>query len=177
MADDNLNLQQNIERAQELKNTFGAINDAVNALNRALRGSGADIAEVSQSFSGLATSADKVAKIQEQARQSSRGTAAAIKEQTDNQNRAKNLAAQAAIAYAQASTATGVIRDNLLKQSENLTRAASEAEDLARIYAQIAAEAAKLALWFCARVAAAVSAKLVTIEIPIIAVAVHIVPS
>jgi len=144
MADDNLNLQQNIERAQELKNTFGAINDAVNALNRALRGSGVDIAEVSQNFSGLATSADKVAKIQEQARQSSKGTAAALKEQVDNQNRAKNLSAQAALAYAQASTATGQTRDNLLKQSENLVRAASEAEDLARIYGQIAAEAAKL---------------------------------
>ncbi len=82
--------------------------------------------------------------LQEQARQSSKGTAAALKEQIDNQNRAKNLSAQAALAYAQASTATGQTRDNLLKQSENLVRAASEAEDLARIYGQIAAEAAKL---------------------------------
>lgn len=144
MADDNLNLQQNIERAQELKNTFGAINDAVGSLNAALRVSSNDAANVANIFSQLGSSADRVAQVQEQAQKSAKGTASALKEQADNQNRARTLAAQAAIAYQKATTATGQTRDNLLRQSENLVRAASEAEDLARVYQQIAQEAAKL---------------------------------
>jgi hypothetical protein len=144
MADDNLNLQQNIERAQELKNTFGAINDAVNSLNTALRASGPDAANVANIFSQLGSSADRVAKVQEEAQKSTKGTASALKEQVDNQNRARTLAAQAAIAYEKATTATGKTRDNLLRQSENLVRASDEAESLARIYKEIAQEAAKL---------------------------------
>lgn len=144
MAEDNLDLQKNVDKAQELKNSFGAINDAVKSLNTALRISGDNASEVANIFSSLSSSADRVANVQEKARNSTKGTASAIKEQADNQSRAANLAAQAAIAYGKAIEQTGKTRDNLLKQSENLIRAAGEAEDLARIYGEIAQEAAKL---------------------------------
>ena len=64
MAEDNLNLEGNIERAEELKMSFGSINNAVNELNKALRRTGEDTAEVGRVFAQLKTSADNVAKVQ-----------------------------------------------------------------------------------------------------------------
>jgi len=144
MAEDNLNLEGNIERAEELKMSFGSINNAVNELNKALRRTGEDTAEVSRVFAQLKTSADNVAKVQRSIQESSAGTANAIKEQKANQDKATQLAKQAGEFYTQAQTATGKTKDNLLQQSENLYRASGEAKVLSELYKEIAIQAAKL---------------------------------
>ena len=144
MAEDNLNLEGNIERAEELKMSFGSINNAVNELNRALRRTGEDTAEVGRVFAQLKTSADNVAKVQRSIQESSAGTANAIKEQKANQDKATQLAKQAGEFYIQAQTATGKTKDNLLQQSENLYRASGEARVLSELYKEIAIQAAKL---------------------------------
>lgn len=144
MAENNFDFNKNIERAEELKNAFGAINNEVQAFNRALRAAGEDGAEVSAIFAKLKTSADKVGEVQERARVSTQGTAAAVKQVADNQNRAKQLAAQAEDFYQKAQRATGETKDNLLTQARNLSDASSEAKILSELYQQIANEAARL---------------------------------
>ena len=144
MAENDPNLERNIERAEELKTSFGSINNAVNELNRALRQTGENTAEVSRVFAQLKTSADNVSKVQRSIQESTAGTAKAINEQKDNQDRATKLAKQANEFYTQAQTATGKTRENLLRQSENLLRASGEAKTLAELYKEIALQAANL---------------------------------
>ena len=119
-----------IQRAEELKNIFGEIRDAVRDANKELSKSGEQTASYSSAFTGIATSASKVAQLQGEIADSASGTNKASKERAKLEAKIKQIQAQQKI-FAASNTKLGE------KQAENLQYAVLEAEELLGIYDEL----------------------------------------
>jgi len=145
MADDNLNIDdQNIKRAESIKDSMLEIKDAARAANTALREQGEMLADYGGAFSGISRSASKVAEIQKKAAVSSKATALATAEQEKNLAKVQTLNVKINDLYDRAARLTGDAKDAVLDQARNLTAARDNAKSLADTYGDIAADAAKL---------------------------------
>jgi hypothetical protein len=140
-----------LRNVQGVRDTMREVDLAVRDLNKQLRQSGQDAATVSTEFRDLSNSADKFAKLQEQASKSSKTTADAIKEQQKQLNivrslnvRIDDLYKQAAIANKSIDQDSAQIAFNLKKQAENLANARDNAKVLANEYGTLAEDSAKL---------------------------------
>ena len=144
MADEyNLNNDQ-VKRAEELKNIFGDIRNATREANAALRDMGESAADYGGIYSSISNSASKVADIQRQVAKSEAGSKKVLEEKNKLQDKARRLNAQINSLYERATTATGEARKNLLSQAQNLANARDIANDVADLYGEMAEEAAKL---------------------------------
>ena len=140
-----------LKNVQGVRDTMREVDLAVRDLNKQLRQSGQQAATVSTEFRELSNSADKFAKLQEQASKSSKTTADAIKEQQKQLNivrslnvRIDDLYKQAAIANKSIDQDSAQIAFNLKKQAENLANARDNAKVLANEYGTLAEDSAKL---------------------------------
>lgn len=144
MADEyNLNDDQ-VRRAEELKNIFGDIRNATREANASLRDIGESAADYGGIYSSIANSASKVADIQRQVAKSEAGTKKVLEEKNKLQDKSRRLNAQINSLYERAANASDEIRQNLINQARNLANARDIADDLAGIYGEMADEAAKL---------------------------------
>jgi len=144
MADEfNLNDDQ-VRRAEELKNIFGEIRNATREANTSLRNLGETAADYGGIYSSVANSASKVADIQREVARSEAGTKKVLEEKGKLQDKSRRLTAQINSLYERAANATGEVRENLLNQSRNLANARDVAEELTVIYSEIAEQAAEL---------------------------------
>lgn len=146
MADEeNLNIEeQNVSKAQDIKNAMKEIVRETNNANKELQKNGEMLSVVGGLYGQISRSASKVSKIQSEAAKSSKATADAVKEQENNQNKVRDLNIEINKLYSRAKTLTGDARDAVVAQARNLTAARDNAQDLADIYGDIADDAAKL---------------------------------
>jgi len=144
MADEfNLNNEQ-VQRAEELKNIFAEIRNATRDANAALRQAGEFGSDYGGIYSSIANSASKVADIQRQVAKSEAGTKKVLEEKAKLQDKSRRLSAQINNLYEKAANSTGEARENLLNQARNLANARDVADEVANIYGEIADEAARL---------------------------------
>lgn len=149
-----------LKNIQGVRDTMREIDIAVRDLNKQLRQTGQQAAEVSTEFSSISSSAKKFADIQDQASRSSKATTDAIKEQQKQLNivrslnvRIDDLYRQAAIEAKQGTVSSAETAFNLKKQAENLANARDNAKVLSTEYAQLADDSSRLdksTMWFSA---------------------------
>ena len=145
MADDNLNLSaEQLKRAEELKDIFKDIRDATRESNNALKEAGQTAVDYGGIYSSIANSASKVAEFQSRIKKSSKETKKVLEEKEKVENNVRRLNAKINDLYDKAASATGDVKENLLRQARNLGAAKDEAEILSKIYGEIAEDSAKL---------------------------------
>ena len=141
MADDsnleNNNLENNIKRAEELKNIFTDIGSATARMNRALRKVGETASDYGGTYRSIRTSADKVADIQKESLKSAKGINKAIAEREKIESKISQLNAQIEDFHGRAAVATGTTRNLLLQQAKNLANARDNAQELKKTYEDI----------------------------------------
>ena len=132
---------------ESLENAIG-IKDAVQEIQRSTRELnntlGVNANTFGTYFSKIQSSADAVAVIQEKARKSSKGTAAALQEQTKQLLVVKQLNIQIDQLYDRAASSSGSTKYNLERQARNLAEARDNAQELAKTYEKIADDSARL---------------------------------
>ena len=133
-----------LRNVQGVRDTMREVDLAVRDLNKQLRQSGQQAATVSTEFRDLSNSADKFAKLQEQASKSSKTTADAIKEQQKQLNIVRSLNVRIDDLYREASAQTGEAAFNLKQQAQNLANARDNAKILANEYTRLAEDSSKL---------------------------------
>lgn len=133
-----------LSEAREISDSMAEIASAASRLKKDLEGVDGNTAGINTNFTKIRNSADKVAQIQENARISSKGTAAALKEQSQNLSRVKELNLAIDKLYIAANKTTGTTQTNLLKQAQNLSSAKDNAQALATTYAEIAKSSTEL---------------------------------
>ncbi len=127
----------NVKNVQAINIAAEGAKAALKAANKEAKGVTDALAEAGKGIDSLAKSANDFAGIQKEIKESSAGTAKAVKEQNKNLNQAKNLQAQAAI-FAKSSLRKDKERAQILFDQ------AESANALADAYGEIADEAAKL---------------------------------
>jgi len=136
--------EQSIKNAQKIKSEVGEIKGAIDRLNRSL-GEEKDLLDaIKSAFSGISNSADKIGKLQDNIKNSSKGTVDALKQQKEQLNIVKNLNAQIDILYERAETKRGRSRENLREQAQNTAELRDRARQLADIFGEIVEDSAKL---------------------------------
>ncbi len=133
-----------LRNVQGVRDTMREVDLAVRDLNKQLSQSGQQAATVSTEFRELSNSADKFAKLQEQASKSSKTTADAIKEQQKQLNIVRSLNVRIDDLYREASTKTEEAAFNLKQQAQNLANARDNAKVLANEYTRLAEDSSKL---------------------------------
>jgi hypothetical protein len=121
----------------EVEASFKRINRSNTETNNILKGLG-------KTFSEIGDSVKQVAKLQEQAKSSTKGTADALKEQTNQLNIVRNLNAQIDLLYKKSTDKNGKINSSILQQAKNLSEARDKAKELAGIFGDIAEDSSKL---------------------------------
>ena len=136
--------EQSIKNAQKIKSEVGEIKGAIDRLNRSL-GEEKDLLDaIKSAFSGISNSADKIGKLQDNIKNSSKGTVDALKQQKEQLNIVKNLNAQIDILYERAETKRGRFRENLREQAQNTAELRDRARQLADIFGEIVEDSTKL---------------------------------
>jgi len=146
MADDN-NIEfsdDSVSKAQDIKNAMKEIARETGMANKEMQKNGEMITFVSSMYSKITSSASKVSELQASAAKSTKATAKAVKEQEANQNRVKDLNIEINKLYKRAKTLTGDAQAAVISQARNLSAARDNADDLSKIYGDIASNAAKL---------------------------------
>lgn len=133
-----------LSEARDIADSMAEISSAASRLKKDLEGVDGNTAGINTNFTKIRNSADKVAQMQEAARVSSKGTAAALKEQSQNLSRVKELNLAIEKLYIAANKTTGQTQTNLLKQAQNLSAARDNAEALASTYGEIAKSSTEL---------------------------------
>lgn len=139
MADDQ-NLEFNneqVQRAEEFKNAFADIRDYVRDWNQQLKEAGEMTADYSGTFSSIASSASKVAQLQDEIASSAEGTKKASNERAKLEAKIKQLQAQQQI-FAESNS------ELAQEQAENLQDAVNEAQTLLGVYNDIVDEGKEL---------------------------------
>ena len=136
--------EQSIKNAQKIKSEVGEIKGSIDRLNRSL-GEEKDLLDaIKSAFSGIASSADKVGRLQDSVKNSSKGVADALKQQKEQLNIIKNLNAQIDILYERAEESSGRTKSNLKSQAQNTAELRDRARQLADIFGEIVEDATKL---------------------------------
>lgn len=135
---------ENVSNAQDIANAFVEIQSATRNANKALKEQGQMLVDYGGLYSGIKTSANKVAEIQKKASKSTKATKEALAEQSKNQTKVKKLNIEIEKLYARAAKLTGDAKDAVVDQARNLSAARDSASDLSDLYGNIATDAAKL---------------------------------
>ena len=147
MADpNNLSGEEFIQRGVEISNIVGEIRNATKTLNQELRRAKTVAVDFGATFNSIARSANKVADIQRQATENAKGTTAALAEQAKQQDAIRQLNAQITDLYqrSRAAASDPELQASLLAQAQNLASARDSAQELAKLYGEMAVESAKL---------------------------------
>jgi len=136
--------EQSIKNAQKIKSEVGEIKGAIDRLNRSLEEEKDLLDAIKSAFSGISNSADKIGKLQDNIKNSSKGTVDALKQQKEQLNIVKNLNAQIDILYERAETKRGRSRENLREQAQNTAELRDRARQLADIFGEIVEDSTKL---------------------------------
>ena len=138
MADDqNVNFNDQVQKAEEFKNVFAEIRDYVREWNKDLKDAGEMTANVSGTFSSIASSASKVSQLQGEIAESAEGTKKASAERNKLEAKIKQLQAQQKI-FAESNSTLAQ------EQAKNLGDAVAEAEQLLGVYSDIVDEGKEL---------------------------------
>jgi hypothetical protein len=133
-----------LRNVQSVQDSMLDISSSTARFSRELRNAGELQTDIAGAYRGIRESANKVAEIQERAKKSSKGTADAIAQQNKQADIARQLNLKIDALYARANSTTGSVRENLLKQAQNLANARDNAKELAKSYQQIAEDSARL---------------------------------
>ena len=136
--------EQSIKNAQKINLEIGEIQGSFTRINKTLGTNASLLRGIRNSFNEISTATDKVAILQEKAKNSTEGTAKALQEQQKQLNIVRNLNAQIDILYARAEDSSGATKVNLKTQAQNLADARDRANQLANIFGDIVEDSAKL---------------------------------
>ena len=146
MADTNMNGldDRTLANALDIQDSIKEIRNATATLNRELRETNNLTTEYSSLYTGITTSASKVASIQAEAAKTSRALNKALEEQSKQTNIVRQLNIKIDDLYTRASTSTGTTKYNLERQARHLADARDNAKTLAGIYGEIADDTSSL---------------------------------
>lgn len=136
--------EQAIKNAQKIKFEVGEIQGSFARINRTLGTNASLLTGISNELTKISTATNNVAILQEKAKNSTEGTAKALKEQQTQLNIVRNLNAQIDVLYERAEESSGKTKANLKTQAQNLAEARDRASQLANIFGDIVEDSAKL---------------------------------
>jgi hypothetical protein len=136
--------EQAIKNAQKIKFEIGEIQGSFARINRTLGTNASLLTGISNELTKISTATNNVAILQEKAKNSTEGTAKALKEQQTQLNIVRNLNAQIDVLYERAEAETGKTKANLKTQAQNLAEARDRASQLANIFGDIVEDSSKL---------------------------------
>lgn len=135
---------ESLANALSIQNTIGEIQSSTTRLNNTLRRTSNETGTFSTLFNEIKQSAGKVADIQERAAKTAKGAAGALEQQAKQLSTVRQLNLEIDRLYAKASTETGLVKNNLTRQAQNLAEARDNAKELANTYESIAKDSTKL---------------------------------
>lgn len=146
MADVNLDGLDDdvVRRAESIADAMLDARNATKEMNNQLRANSQAMVGFAGIYSSITRSASKVAEIQRESTKSSKGLAAALKEQDKQTDNVRRLNEKINALYEAAKNTSGDARKNLLGQAQNLANARDNAKSLANEFQSIAKSAAGL---------------------------------
>jgi len=133
-----------VKRAQTIRFELGEIEASFKRINKSSTENKDILKSLEKTFGNIEGSINQVAKLQEQAKSSTKGTADALKEQTKQLNIVRNLNAQIDLLYEKSTDKNGKINSSILQQAKNLSEARDKARELAGIFGDIVEDSSKL---------------------------------
>jgi len=132
-------------KAQQLKSDLRDIKEIFSDINKASPSAvKAILAGIGGTIDDISKSVNKIKDLDKESKISSQATLEALKEKNTQLTIASKLNEKINKLYAEARKETGVVRQNLLSQAQNLSQAKSLAKELANSFDDIANQSAKL---------------------------------
>jgi hypothetical protein len=146
MADDNLLAgDEFLKRSLEIRDSMAEIRSFTKQVNDELRAAGTTATDFGAIYNKITRSANRVAEVQRLATESAKGTQKAFAEQAKQQDVVVKLNRDINELYERArKEVDGPLKEALIAQAQNLANARDNAAELAKTYAEMAQEAAKL---------------------------------